>query len=303
MSSFLPDGFTVRPATVADGQAVTDLIRAVDLAAKGESDTTVDDLLDWWRLFNLERDSWVVEADGRLAAYAAALLREAYDVDGGVHPDFRGRGLGTALLRLTEERARDVGAPRIFNVCLVVDAGAVELFERNGYTDQRHFYRMVIDLDGATPEPQCPQGLTIDTFRRDDARAFHAALDEAFADEWNFHPLPFEEWSRLRLDVPDFDPGLWFVVRDGDELAAVLRGETNRFGMGWVAALGVRPRWRKRGLGLALLHHAFREFHRRGETRAGLGVDTENPTGATRLYRRAGMRVQWEGVVYGKELA
>jgi ribosomal protein S18 acetylase RimI-like enzyme len=72
--------------------------------------------------------------------------------------------------------------------------------------------------------------------------------------------------------------------------------------MGWIGALGVRDRWRKRGIGLALLQHAFAEFHRRGLTKVGLGVDASNPTGATRLYERAGMRVVAEDVTFVKEL-
>ena len=92
-------------------------------------------------------------------------------------------------------------------------------------------------------------------------------------------------------------------MRDGDEIAGVLRGEPQRFDAGWVGALGVRKKWRKRGLGLALLHHAFGEFHRRGETKVALGVDAQNPTGATRLYERAGMHVAYEAVAFQKELA
>jgi ribosomal protein S18 acetylase RimI-like enzyme len=69
-----------------------------------------------------------------------------------------------------------------------------------------------------------------------------------------------------------------------------------------VGSLGVRRPWRKRGLGLSLLTHSFGEFFRRGEQTIGLGVDAENPTGATRLYRRAGMQVADEYVIYLKEL-
>ena len=100
--------------------------------------------------------------------------------------------------------------------------------------------------------------------------------------------MPFEEWVEHRVQAPDFDPTLWFIVRDGDEIAAALRGEPDRGGAGWVGAIGVRKPWRKRGLGLALLLHAFGEFYRRGQPRIGLGVDAQNPTGATRLYERAG---------------
>jgi ribosomal protein S18 acetylase RimI-like enzyme len=64
----------------------------------------------------------------------------------------------------------------------------------------------------------------------------------------------------------------------------------------------VRRPWRQRGLGLALLLQSFRAFHERGENRVGLGVDSANETGATRLYERAGMRVVAEDVVWRKEL-
>ena len=88
---------------------------------------------------------------------------------------------------------------------------------------------------------------------------------------------PFEQWVANRIEAPEFDPTLWFIVREGDEIAAVLRGKPELAGAGWVGALGVRPRWRKRGLGLALLHHAFGEFYRRGQPRVGLGVDARIP--------------------------
>jgi len=76
-----------------------------------------------------------------------------------------------------------------------------------------------------------------------------------------------------------------------------------RWGTPHVALLGVRERWRRRGLGLALLHRVFGEFYSRGERKVGLGVDAQNPTGATRLYERAGMHVHTEDIVFEKELA
>ncbi|MGH7357814.1 MAG: GNAT family N-acetyltransferase, partial [Candidatus Rokuibacteriota bacterium] len=87
---------------------------------------------------------------------------------------------------------------------------------------------------------------------------------------------------------------LWFLLEEGDELAGIClcgphaAGESD---FGWVVVLAVRRPWRRRGLGLTLLRHAFRELRRRGMTRAGLDVDAENLTGAVRLYEGAGMRV------------
>ena len=90
-----------------------------------------------------------------------------------------------------------------------------------------------------------------------------------------------------------YDPALWFVAYDGDEVAGYLIGKAEEGGdpkLGWVEVLGVRRPWRRRGLALALLLHAFGEFERRGCERVGLGVDASNLTGAVRLYERAGMR-------------
>jgi ribosomal protein S18 acetylase RimI-like enzyme len=54
--------------------------------------------------------------------------------------------------------------------------------------------------------------------------------------------------------------------------------------------IGVRPPWRRRGLGLALLLHAFQELRVRGKRRVGLGVHGDNRA-AIALYESAGMRV------------
>ena len=71
---------------------------------------------------------------------------------------------------------------------------------------------------------------------------------------------------------------------------------------GWVDTLGVRRPWRRKGLGMALLQHSFGEFYRRGKYKVGLDVDSQNLTGATRLYERAGMHVARTYISYEKEL-
>jgi mycothiol synthase len=303
MSSSLPEGFRVRPATVEDAPAINDLVIAVDSAVQGWSDSTELEILGWWRETDLTGNSWVVERDS-LAAYGVVVPHgESADVDGFVHPSQTGRGLGSWLLRQGEDRVRELGFGKVLTWCLGPDADARALFERSGFREARRFYRMIVEHDGEPPAAKWPEGLRVSTFQPGDARAFHAALGEAFAEEWNFVSIPFEQWVENRIEVPEFDPTLWFIVREEDEIAAVLRGQPELGGAGWVGALGVRPQWRKRGLGLALLHHTFGEFYRRGQPRVGLGVDAQNPTGATRLYERAGMHVAYEAVAFEKELS
>jgi GNAT superfamily N-acetyltransferase len=272
-----PEGFRVRPATVEDAPAINELVIAVDTAVQGWSDSTEAELVDWWRLTELAGNSWVVE-DDTLAAYGVVITHgESVETDGFVHPSKTRLGLGSWLLRRAEERARELGFAAMLTWSLAPDEDARELFERFGYRE-------------------------VSTFAPGDGPAFHAALDAAFADEWNFVSEPYEHWAERRMNVPDFDPTLWFIVRQGDEIAAVLRCDAERAGAGWIGALGVLGPWRKRGLGLALLRHAFGEFYRRGQRRVGLGVDAENPTGATRLYERAGMHIAYEAVAFRKEL-
>jgi mycothiol synthase len=304
MSSPPPDGLRARPAQEADAAAISDLIAAADVAVQGWSDATPGDVHAGWHGLDLKQDTRVVERDHGLAAYAEAVVSGSdLDADGYVHPDARGRGIGAWILDESEARARELGKQRVVTWCLGSDAGARRLFADKGYAEVRRYYRMTVDLDGTLVEPEWPEGIRVATLRDEDAVIFHDAVNEAFADEWNFVPTSFDEWRRERMEAPSFDAGLWFLAWDGGEAAGVARCDPRRFDGGWVGALGVRRPWRRRGIGLALLRHALCEFRRRGETRVGLGVDTQNPTGATSLYEQVGMRVVYEAIAFAKELA
>jgi ribosomal protein S18 acetylase RimI-like enzyme len=108
---------------------------------------------------------------------------------------------------------------------------------------------------------------------------------------------PYEEgFTRFKhfMMGENFDPSLWFLAMDGDEIAGVSLCRPRSFHdaeTGYVDNLSVRRPWRKKGVGLALLRHSFGEFYRRGKRKVGLGVDAENLTGALRLYEKAGMHV------------
>jgi ribosomal protein S18 acetylase RimI-like enzyme len=129
----------------------------------------------------------------------------------------------------------------------------------------------------------------------------YEAEQETFLDGWSPQRIPFEVWRFRKLGRADFDPSLWFVVWDGENVAGFSQCRW-RQGIGWVGTLGVRRPWRRGGLGLALLNHSFGEFYRHGMKTIGLGVDASSPTGATRLYKKAGMNVAGEYVIYEKEL-
>ena len=290
-----PPEFVPRPVRPDDAEAVLALVPP-------ELGFDLDDIRAEWRTTDLGRDTWAWEHDGRLVAFGILRSRgEELSVNGFVHPDFRGRGLGTAIVQATEVRARERGAGKLDSGILATDRAAAALLEANGYRDVRHYYVMTIELDEPPPAPEWPEGLEPRAFEREHAHTFWAADDEAFQDEEDYESEPFEEFVRRRLESPRFNAQLWTAVWDGDEIAATLVAG-KRLGAGWIGGLGVRRPWRRRGLGRALLLRAFGQFYARGERRVSLNVHTENPTGATRLYESVGMRVEREEILYRKEL-
>jgi ribosomal protein S18 acetylase RimI-like enzyme len=166
---------------------------------------------------------------------------------------------------------------------------------------------MVIELGDEPPAPAAwPDGTRVRTYRHpDDELLAYELQEETFRDVWDYRPLPLEHWRELEPGRRGFDPSLWFLADAGGEPAGLCLAFPEHggdAGLGWISVLGVRRASRRRGLGEALLRHAFRELHARGLRRVGLGVDAESPTGATRLYERAGMRVVLRSETWDKQL-
>ena len=161
---------------------------------------------------------------------------------------------------------------------------------------------MRIALDEDPQEPEWPDGYTARTMRDAEERRFYDAQMASFADTWMFSPEPYDVWRHWMVEDPSFDRSLWFLAEKGDELAGIViaRAPENEPGVGWVRILGVIPEHRQQGLAQALLRHTFREFANRGFNAVALGVDAENPTGAVRVYERAGMHVERTSLIYEK---
>ncbi len=290
---------SVGPATPDDLPALAELFAAQEEAKLGQPSHVSAEAVDGWlQGVSYETNTWLVEENERLVAAAFSYQHgDRSNAAGVVDPAAEGRGLGTRLVELVEERAAEERAGRIQTWALAADTRAAELLSRRGYREVRRFWEMSVELDFDPPAPP----VACEPFREEDAPAFHAALEEAFADHWESEPETFEEWQARQKRRQNFDPSLWFLVREGGEVAAIIRNEARQDG-GYVGAFGVRPAWRGRGYGRALLNHSFREFRRRGLARASLGVDSANSTGATKLYESVGMHVEQEHAVWEKVL-
>jgi ribosomal protein S18 acetylase RimI-like enzyme len=290
----------VRPATPADAEAVADLFGALEVSVLGHRTSfDAETVRGWWQTIAYETNTWLFEEGGRLVAAAGGQVFDGSgNSAGGVHPDAQGRGLGAQLLELTESRFVEEGATRMHSWTIAKDERGAALFAGRGFHEVRRFWDMAIDLAEEPPQP----AIAAEIFEEKDAPGFHAALEESFSDHWNHSPEPFEKWWSRQRERANYDPTLWFLIREGDEIVAVCRNEARPSG-GYVGALGVLRRARGRGYARALLQHSFREFHRRGLRHASLGVDASNATGATKLYESVGMYVEVEHIVWEKMLA
>jgi mycothiol synthase len=302
--------YTFRHPDDGDIWRIFDLMEQVAVADEGEFDFTRDDMEIAWKMSSRE-NAWIVEAeDGSAVAFAGIHERHPTRLRTftGVVPEHRGNGIGSRLLDLLDERGRELARKVTADepVWLSVSAGhhntdAAPLFEQKGFEFARVFWKMGIELVGEPPEPEIPAGIVFEPMRPGSEREIFDASEEAFQDHWDHAPHNYDEWRAWMIDRDDFDPGVWVVARDGDEIAGASIN-TNEDAEAWVAVLFVRRPWRRRGLGLALLQASLREFWKRGVPKAALGVDAENPTGATRLYERAGMQVVREERMYRKDV-
>jgi mycothiol synthase len=283
---------------------VTEVVAALESSVYGHSAFSQADLENEWLELDLEQDTRVVRDGDRIVGYALVRERgEVWLVEGYVHPDACGRGIGNLIAAGLEDDAAQGGARRIHNAVLEADSTACRLLESLGYAAVRVFRELRIELEGPPPAPTWPDGLRVVPFDPErDAVEFHAAHQEAFADAWEFTPREFDSWSKLNLQSKRFDPALWCVVRAAGEVAAGTICTAGAYGGGWIDVLFTRRPWRRQGVGAALLAESFRRLWERGERNVGLGVDSASDTGAFRLYERAGMTPALGWTVYEKEL-
>lgn len=318
----LPAGYSVRPVDPdPDAAGIFDLCAEAAVAEYGTPDVTLQLVRESYNTpgFQSARDSrLVLDATGRPVAVAefyengpTFVAPFAYVR---VRPHLLDAGLVESLLAWTEGRGAETvrrAAPDL-RVALHTNAAgpnaaAIGILERAGWTFERVFWTMEIDLADDAPERAVvPDGIRIrSTVAGEDEPAVHQLEADAFAGHFGYLPTPYSEWLQARTTLYPYDPTLWFLAVDGDRLAGMslcLLEALGRPEVGWVSTLGVHPDWRGQGLGLALLRHSFVELHRRGKRRVGLTVDSENATGATRLYERAGMRVTRESREYERLL-
>ncbi|HEV2592841.1 MAG TPA: GNAT family N-acetyltransferase [Gaiellaceae bacterium] len=273
----------LRPVTEADAEAVA----ALFMEAFGDwRPTDAEEIRTWLRNEEITPENLrVLEIDGHVAGYGDVWL------DDDVELDMAAPGHWDVFLDWAEQRGRDASLRRVR--AFFPEGHELEgILEERGYRYWRSAFQMRIDF-AERPDASLPDGFELRPYREEDAEPLRLGINEAFTSDPFFHAVSPSNFREFFLKSRGCDTGLWQIAWAGDELAGwalafPCRGSDDT--IGWVGNLGVRPPFRGRGLGSALLVQAFAALYDRGLRQAGLGVDAENPTGAVGLYERAGMR-------------
>ncbi len=268
-----------------------------------------------------DRDLLLAEVDGALVGFTIGGWEldndggHNYGVWGAVHPAWRRRGLGGALLRWTEARQRQVAGPhppdvdkRLESWSFTQEASRNALLDANGYAPIRYWFQMDRPTLDDLPEAIFPDGVEVRPVRDEDLRQIFEVEVEAFSDHFGGIDDTPEAFTRMVND-PRRNAALWVVAWHGDKIVGqslnrINRAENEALGLrrGWVNAVGVRRAWRRKGIGRALVAQSLRVLRDGGAASARLGVDAENPHGALGLYETLGFSVVQQGRIYRKPL-
>ncbi len=322
----LPAGYTWRATQLDDAEAVA---RVYDEASRVRGDNEINDpeaiREDWTSPdFSLENSSRVVlNAAGDIVGvitvwdYTPPPVHPFVSWD--VLPLPERPQIALALLAWGEQRAKEAIAhcpenARVSYKCptLAGYAADEQILTAMGMTPIRYFNRMLINMSEAPAAPTFPPGFTIRPIRHpEEFETLIRAREEAWRDHYGYVERPIEDvyksWYHWIETDKFFDPSLWFMAIDdaSGEIAGMVLGRMEDWedpSVGYVNIVAVRPAWRKQGLAAALLQHCFGELWQRGRRGVSLFVDSSSPTGAGRLYERAGMHINRQYVHYEKEL-
>lgn len=240
-----------------------------------------------------------------------------------LHPRVRTPALARALMAWAERRIATnaaalpdgEGVPSMMQAFTIgQDTILPDVLREMGWRERGHGHEMLIDPLVDVPAVPWPDGLTLRPIEDSEAgrRAVWDALVDAFRDHRDEPEASEADWRMFR-DEPKYDPSLWVVAADGDEIVGGTLGlvddeliEHHGTARGYIDAVFTRRAWRRRGVATATLSRAIERLRARGMTSVFLEVDGLNPNQAMTLYESLGFvivssSVDWDKPVPARE--
>lgn len=319
------DGLVFRHfAGEADYPKLLAIYQNLHAAGLHTGDTTLEGLrAEYANLSNSDpfEDLVFAEVNGQTIAFSRfywerqiSTLQYAYGILFRVDPAWQGKGLEQALLAWGETRGRHYAAilPQgevgfYLTSSREMDQTRRQVLTDLGYKAARYYHSMsrkLVDL----PTRPLPQGITVRPVLPEDYRKVWDASNLAFVDEYGAAE-PTEAWYQGYLASPNFQPLLWQVAWDGDEVVGSVQNyisleenELENRRRGYTEGISVRREWRGRGIASALICRSMAMLRSMNLDEVALTADTENPTGAMRLYIGLGYQPYLTQIDYQKRL-
>jgi mycothiol synthase len=310
----MPELFT-RPATADDAGAIADFMNMLERASGGEDGWSETEVRGFFgtMIIKPELDTRLrLAPDGSIVAFATVQPPEVGNTlayaHGGVHPDWRGRGIGREEFGWQIERLKEWYADRAPAEEWEIDAGAnvadpsaIRMFERFGLKSIRFYIDMIANTADARPEPLV-DGVRVTPYTVDLRDRLHAAHQVVWRDYWGYQPTPLDRWTARTVEAETFRPDLSRIVFAGDEIVAYVLSHDGIPGQVYISHVGTRREWRRKGIAGALLGDVLTQARDLGFRTASLGADADSPTGAVGVYERAGFRVHSTFAAYRRKL-
>lgn len=306
-----PDDFAAMLAII-EGKRDWD---QVDPESTVESLPTLEEIATSWGALSLEfleQNLLFAEVCGQVIGYSA--VDHWPEADGTwlylillrILPGWRTQGIDRALLHWAEDRARKLAAdhPHGGKVAFTANATSTErefttLLQEEGYKPAITLIEMIFnDFANLPPEPPLPGGIQLRPATPADYRALWDARQAAYRGTLGFQETSEEQHQEFAAN-PNNDLSLWLVAWDADGIAGMLLSE--RHGTrAVIPELNVRPDWRRRGLGRALMVRGLHLLVAQGAQTVRLHTWLENEQRSFDLYAALGFRTLKQSVWYRK---
>ncbi len=312
---------------VSDNAQLAAVLSASEVADQSQRRVTADDITQTFQhqLTNcdLNRDLIIAEVDGKVVGYSRGWWEDGistervYSHNGFLAPDWRRKGIGRCMLVWMEQHLREIASThspeleKFFQVNVTqFQVGTAALLAHSGYQPVRYYDLMVRPTLEDIPQNSLPDGLEIRPVLPEHFRPIWQLVVETSQEEWGHQPLTeadYQEW----VSSPQFQPDLWQVAWDiatnqvvGEVLTFIHHAENKQFNRkrGYTENIGVARSWRRRGVAGALISHSLSAQKAAGMTESALAVDTDNPSGATRLYESCGFQLTKRDTLYRKPI-
>jgi len=319
-------GLTWRSLQEGDAEGLHVLFRRIEAADDPPYRTTLEEAEEnfrgeWKDPVNNSLGGF--DAEGRVRAYGTVIVHPG-DVsvvraflEGGVDPELRRRGFGTALLDWQLGRAKQLlvatGKEAPARILVHVEDGmadAAEMLTERGFTQSRWYTEMRRDLSLPLPSAPLAHHLEVVPWSAELDDQVRLAHNDAFAEHGGSEPHTRETWEDGRTY---FAPTWSFLVLDRTTDRAQVAGYlySGRYEQDWEAVggsegyvdiLGVRKPWRGQGIGTALMARAMQAYAEDGMQYAGLGVDSPDPRAGFGLFDKFGFEPFRSSTMYALEL-